>query len=159
MNQRRRWIIVLIMAVLLFVGPYVLEIRYMPEYGNLEIGLNAMFWVFGVVGSSTGFLGSPSYFDTQNAILFTTLQVVFLFALFAYVSGDYSRRDTLHIGLASAVPGLFVAAVQISLFYIMGGVSLNTTIPLLFPTIVGLVLLKLESEEQITSPWPEDDNA
>ena len=157
MNQRVRWIIVIIMAVLLFVGPYVLEIHYMPEYGYLEIDLNAMFWTFGVAGSYTGFQGSPSYIDTQNAILFTGLQVVFLFALIAHVLGEYSRKDTLHVGLASAVPGLFVASVQILLFYIMGGVTLDTTIPLLFPTIVGLLFLKFEDDSQMTSIWPEDD--
>jgi hypothetical protein len=98
-----------------------------------------------------GFITRPFNQIAQPGSLQTFFQFIFLFTLIGFQLGAVSRKETIRVGYASLFPGLMTLTVNIVLSIIVPfGGSINAPIPLPIASILGIVMLKRQEQEQET---------
>lgn len=156
-SNRKMWILLLVMIVLLFLAPLKIEVRYSSNHSSLfylsDFTIWAWTWVYSIVGyGPTGFITSPFFLIIQYVVIDTFFQVIFLLVLIGFQLNLISRKDTRKIGFASLFPGLLILGVNLLLSLTPG--ASNIIVPISFPivSIVGLVMLRFHSSKQVTDP-------
>lgn len=157
-SSRRIWAVILVMLVLLFLGPFKIEIRlstyHYPLTSLSDFTIWSWTWVYSIVGyGATGFISRPFYEIFQYAILQTFLQFIFLGFLAGYQLGLVSMKDARNVGYASLFPGLLVLGVNLLLFLVPGSTNIIAPLPIPLVSILGILMLRLRPIQQTPDTW------
>ncbi len=157
--NRRKWTIILIMLVLFFLGPFIIEIRlstyFSPVASISDFMVYSWTWVYSFVGHNTnGFIPYPFYLIFQQGSLQTFFEFIFFAAFVGVQLEGTSVKNALRIGYVSLFPGFLVLTVNIVLGILVPfGGTIIAPIPTPLVSIIGILLLKRQKEEQETESW------
>ena len=163
-TNKRMWIVILVMLVLLFLGPIKIEVRFStyfyPVVSLSDFTIWAWTWVYSIAGyGTTGFISPPFSQIFQHAAIDTIFQAIFLGALVGHQLGLTLMKSAKQIGYVSLFPGLLVLCVN--LFGILVPGASNVIAPISTPlvSILGLVILRMKTRKPVSDSWLSEQNA
>lgn len=157
------WKAILVMALLLIIGPFELQIRisydFYPNISLSRLVFYSWLWVYSFVGYGTnGFITRPFYQIAQPGSLQTFFPVIFLLTLILFQLGAVSKKEAIRVGYASFIPGLFTLAMNLILsIFVPFGSTIIAPIPTPLASILGILMLKRLGSKQDSRLWPSED--
>ena len=135
-----------VMAALAVLSPWLIQITH------TSITIYTTMWKLQISSYNSSFRLLPLG-DVLISLPFSLPRLVFAYQMARYYNGKTSRSKTLIVGVLSEMWLLFIIALLTMIAAATSMIILDTTIPLPFLLVMGVILLWRRPMTQPTTPW------